>query len=133
MTSTLKYGLTKKKHNNSTSNDKKKHTFIDYGLEYLGIQQGLRDSVLNKGPGVKSTSCLYLVDVPTPVGSVYADQYFRKHVRDLTLPGDGTVSSLSITGPCTQWKSNGENVSIEPISSGQEGDTQSGAKFGRNN
>ena len=99
---------------------RKERNFIDYGLKFLGIQQNLRDSVLNKGPGVKSTSCLYLVDVPTPVGSVYADANFRKHVKDLTLPGDGTVSSISITGPCTQWKNNGENVSIEPFHLGEK-------------
>ena len=99
---------------------RKERNFIDYGLKFLGIQQNLRDSVLNKGPGVKSTSCLYLVDVPTPVGSVYADANFRKHVKDLTLPGDGTVSSISVTGPCTQWENNGENVSIEPFHLGKK-------------
>ena len=41
-------------------------------------------------------------------------------MKDLTLPGDGTVSSISVTGPCTQWKNNGENVSIEPFHLGKK-------------
>ena len=102
------------------SKGREEHNYIDYGLRFLDIQQGLRDSVLNKGPGVKSTSCLYLVDVPTSVGSVYADANLTKHVKDLTLPGDGTVSAISVAGPCTQWKNNGENVSLEPFHLGKK-------------
>ena len=105
------------------SNDKKRlkeHNYIDYGLKFWNIQEELRNSVLNKSPGVKSTSCLFLLDVPTPIGSIYADNMLRKHVKDFFLPGDGTVSSISVEGPCTIWKNQGENISIEPFHLGKK-------------
>lgn len=85
-------------------------------------QQKMRDNVRNKGPGV-ITNCLYLTDVDTVVGTVFADDKLLKQISVNYGPGDGTVAAISTSASCETWRlhgnNNGMNVTCEPYHLGK--------------
>jgi len=73
------------------------------GIVYWTQQERMRQNVLNKGPGVL-TNCLYLTDVNTPIGAVFADDTMTKQTEVLYGSGDGTVAAVSTRASCQEWR-----------------------------
>jgi hypothetical protein len=93
------------------------------GVVYWRHQNAMRSRVLNRGPGV-ATNCLFLTDVPTPIGAAFADDNMTKQTDVLYGEGDGSVAAVSTRATCQQWsehkevENGGYDVSVDAFALG---------------
>ena len=79
------------------------------GIVYWMQQEKMRLNVLNKGPGVL-TNCLFLTDVKTPIGAVFADDTMTKQTSVIYGSGDGSVAAVSSRASCQEWKERKDEI-----------------------